>query len=147
MKQLYLDIDGVLLGRDEEGRVQLAEGAKQFIDFALANYDCFWLTTHCKGDASATLAYQAPYCSPELIEKLKVIKPTTFKPWKKRKTQAIDFNREFVWLDDYLFNAEIAVLKKHGRLSSWHQVNSYADGDALRKCLNELRSGSKELDS
>lgn len=128
MKTLYLDIDGVLLGRNTDGRATLAKGAEEFIDYAITHYDCYWLTTHCKGDVQTVLDYLNPYCSSRLLEKLRMIKPTNFDTWK---TEGIDFSREFIWVDDYLFNAEIEVLDKNGRIDSWIQINTNQDEDAL----------------
>ena len=45
MKKLYLDIDGVLLTTKN---TRVADGAVEFIDLALSNFECYWLTTHCK---------------------------------------------------------------------------------------------------
>lgn len=130
---MYLDIDGVLLGK-LEGRIELAKGAESFIDYALQNYDCYWLTTHCKGDTQTVLDYLAQYSTSDFTEKIRLIKATNFDTWK---TEAIDFSQEFIWVDDYLFNAEINVLKKNGCLPSWHQVNTCQDEGAL---VNLLRS-------
>ena len=32
--------------------------------------------------------------------------------WGALKTDAIDFSSEFIWLDDYIMNAEFSVLKE-----------------------------------
>jgi len=137
MKRLYLDIDGVLLGKTND-RVTLAKGAEEFVDYALEHYECFWLTSHCRGDVATALSYLAPYCSDGLIEKLKRIQPTQFSTWK---TEAIDFSCDFIWIDDYLFNAEINVLKENRKLSSWIKVNTYTDDNALHDCFELLQQG------
>ena len=49
--KLYIDIDGVLLKNREDKAV---EGISSFIRFIVSNFDCYWLTTHCKGDAQQT---------------------------------------------------------------------------------------------
>lgn len=53
MKNLYLDINGVLLTK--EG--QEADYLLEFLHFAAKEYNCYWLTTHCKGDVSTALQY------------------------------------------------------------------------------------------
>ena len=60
---LYLDIDGVLLGKEDSGspEIRLALYAEEFLVFALAQFDCFWLTTHCQGRTEEVLKYLAPY--------------------------------------------------------------------------------------
>jgi hypothetical protein len=48
---LYLDIEGVLLDRGES-----ANGLKEFIGFAVENFDCYWLSTHCDGEVGPVLS-------------------------------------------------------------------------------------------
>lgn len=47
---------------------------------------------------------------PEVIDMLRRIAPTS---WDTLKTEAIDFSKPFVWLDDYAFQAEKGILKIH----------------------------------
>jgi hypothetical protein len=74
-----------------------AQGLAEFIR-ATAKYDVYWLTTHCMdGDpsrAQAMLKYDLPQELHPLIDR---IKPTV---WNERKTEAIDFTKEFVWYRD-----------------------------------------------
>ena len=107
---LYLDIDGTIITK-QGGRE--AEHLFEFLKFALENFDCFWLTSHCKGDANTALEYIEDKVSKESFELLKKIKPTTFGLWK---TEAIDFGKDFIWLDDYAFDGERAMLEKNGAL-------------------------------
>jgi len=52
--KLFLDIDGVLLGRRQPGSedVCLANHALPFLEFANQHFEYCWLTTHCHGDAA-----------------------------------------------------------------------------------------------
>ena len=127
----------MLLGRGRDGRPVLAKGVEEFIDYVLAHFECYWLTTHCKGDAGTALDYLRPFASEKLICQLAKIHPTDFRTWK---TEAIDLSSDFYWLDDYLFNAEIDVLKENGKFSSWINVNSYVVEKALLKCIELLIS-------
>lgn len=56
--KLYLDIDGVLLDYDNDGR---AEHSIELIDYITDEFDCYWLTTHCKGDAGTAVDYLSRY--------------------------------------------------------------------------------------
>ena len=105
--KLYLDIDGVLLTTKN---TQPAEYASEFINYIVDHFDCYWLTTHCKGDTHNTIEYLSRYFSSTLIEKMKNIKPSF---WETLKTEAIDLSEEFIWLDDYPFIAEKEILKVH----------------------------------
>ena len=106
--KIYLDIDGVLLTSKNP---KAAFNAELFIDFLMKTFDCFWLTTHCKGDSKPTIGYLEQYFNDATIDKLKQIKETN---WDTLKTEAIDFNSEFFWLDDNPFKSEIKVLEDFG---------------------------------
>lgn len=112
MLKLYLDIDGVLLTARNP---RPADYAKEFIEFVTANFDCYWLTTHCQGDAKPASDYLSEYFDETTMELLRTIKPTR---WGALKTDAIDFDSEFVWIDDYAMLAEKEVLKGHKALQA-----------------------------
>lgn len=103
--KLYLDIDGLLLTK--RGKY-LPENIEEFIEYILENFDCYWLTTHCKGDKETALNYLSGFYPSHLIEKLKLVKPTN---WKTLKTEAIDFESEFFWLDDEPLQVESMKFK------------------------------------
>lgn len=111
-KRLYLDIDGVLLTVKQ---TRPADYSTAFIEFITGNFYCYWLTTHCKGDAKNAISYLTRYLDDKSIQLLHQVKPTN---WETLKTEAIDFSHDFFWLEDYPFNAEKEVLKKHGRIEN-----------------------------
>lgn len=88
--KLYIDIDGVLLNYDTDSR---AEYSVELIDYITNEFDCYWLTTHCKGDAEPALEYLSKYFPDETIQKLQKIKPTY---WEDMKTEGIDFDSSFM---------------------------------------------------
>lgn len=105
--KIYLDIDGVLLTTKN---TRAAEGVLPFLKFITAHFDCYWLTTHCKGDARPVINYVGRYI-PDSKCLLSQIKPTN---WNTLKTEAIDLDSEFYWLDDYPMMAERLILQKNG---------------------------------
>ena len=115
--KLYLDIDGVLITAKNPNA---PEGIDAFLEYVSSNFDCHWLTTHCKGDTSACIQYLKQYLSNNSLVSLSKIKPTT---WDTLKTEAIDMEESFYWLDDYPMMAEKKELEKHGKLDSLIQVN------------------------
>lgn len=112
MIKLYLDIDGVLLTAKNP---RPAEGASEFIAFVTAHFDCYWLTTHCQGNTDTVLRYLSDYFDDATMQLLRTIKPTR---WRALKTDAIDFDSKFVWLDDNAMQAEKEMLKKYNALDS-----------------------------
>lgn len=111
-RKLYIDIDGVLLKSIESCPV---ENIHELISFAVSNFDCYWLTTHCKGDIRPAIDYLSEYLAEEDIELLKKLKPTD---WRTLKTEAIDFTSDFCWIDDYVMRAEKEVLLANGKEES-----------------------------
>ncbi len=103
--KLYLDVDGVLLTAKQ---TRVADFANHFILFIVANFDCYWLTTHCKGDTATVIRYLSSYFSQDVMQKLLSVKPTD---WTTLKTEAIDYNSDYLWLEDNPFQSEITILK------------------------------------
>ena len=128
--KLYLDIDGVLLTTKN---TQPAEYSNEFIDYIISHFDCYWLTTHCKGNTIYALEYLSKYFSQQTIDKLKCIKPTQ---WDTLKTEAIDLSEEFIWLDDYPFIAEKEFLKVHNCENKLIIVNLNRQNE-LKKIMEE----------
>ena len=130
--RIYLEIDGVLLNCDSDTR---AAYSIELIDYITNEFDCYWLTTHCKGDVTPAIDYLAKYFPAETIEKLKTIKPTY---WEDLKTEGIDFDENFLWLDDYPFQAELSVLEHFGVADSIYKVNLRNENELLT-VLNHLK--------
>lgn len=113
MKKLYIDIDGVLL---TSRNTQPAQGADKLIDLAVNHFDCFWLTSYCKdGDAHFVLRLLSRYFDDATMEKLEGVKATD---WQSRKTEGIDLESDFFWLDDAPRQGDIRVLEECGKLSN-----------------------------
>ena len=93
--------------------MKLADHAHELIDFITSHFDCYWLTTHCKGSIRTPLTYLSTYLDEMMLEKLKLLKPTQ---WETLKTEAIDFSSDFFWLDDQPFDSEKRVLDAHSAL-------------------------------
>ena len=124
---LFIDIDGVLLGKNETtNKIILANHATAFLEYSLIHFDCYWLTTHCKGSVETVIDYLTPYADEKFIELIKCVKSTNFRTFK---TEAL-FG-DFLWVDDQPTAYEIQYLDEKGLLERWLQVNT-------RKDINEL---------
>lgn len=131
---IYLDIDGVLLANDK----MVANGAKEFLEFVTENHNCYWLTTHCRdGNPDWAVEYVNKIAGID-TEILKKIKPC--RPWATFKTEAINFDTPFLWLDDDLFEGERRALKEHNALDNMEYIDLAHDPDQLIKITKELQN-------
>lgn len=130
--KIYLDIDGVLLIKSQIP----SESSTGFLKWALGNHDVYWLTTRCKGYSEATFHGIGRYFEPEALPLLHEIKPTN---WDTLKTEAIDFDSDFLWFDDYVMRAELQVLEAKGRIANLVLVNLVEDPAFLTTYLESLK--------
>jgi len=131
---LFTDIDGVLLGRSAEaGKPALAEHSTEYLEFCLDHFDCYWLTTHCRGSVDTVIDYLAPYADARFIALAEKIKPTQFKTFK---TEAL-FG-DFIWVDDQPTAYELQVLEERDQLDRWYQVNTRKNPDELSILIRSL---------
>lgn len=135
-RKLYLDVDGVLLQKDG----QPANHLDDFLGFALFFFECYWLTTHCKGDNAQVLECLRGKVSAKTFLLLKLIHPTH---WQAYKTEAIDFSSDFLWLDDYLLLAEKQILEKNNCLGKYIKMDLLANPNQLQEIREQLRDSIK----
>ncbi|MDO9231440.1 MAG: hypothetical protein Q7U36_03130 [bacterium] len=125
---LYLDIDGVILTKEGQEAKHLFE----FLDFATEKFDCYWLTTHCKGDGETALEYLEKKISTKSFDLLKKIEPTNWDLWK---TEVINFDEDFLWLDDYIFDGEMEILKKNNASQKLIKIDLKNNPDQLLEII------------
>lgn len=128
-KNVYLDIDGVILTRGVAPALHLAK----FFEYVLSNYSVFWLTPKYRGNTAEIIKYLSQFLTPEVTYLLGGIKPTSF---DLDKTEAIDFSRNFFWLDDELFDSEKNTLKKHSVYDSWIELDLMRNPNQLLYLIN-----------
>lgn len=131
MKNLYLDIDGVILKKDGTP----AENLTLFLEYATKNFECYWLTTHCDGDATKPFLYLVGRIPQEAVPFLEKIRPTKWKLWK---TEGIDFSKDFLWLDDTQFEGEKNALIEKGALDKFILVDLKANPNQLLDITKNL---------
>jgi len=131
--KLYFDIDGVLIA---QGR-KPANYVVEFLKIATEKHDCYWLTTHCKDNSEALTAmgHIKDVLPTEAIEYCKLIKPTN---WSHKKTEAIDFNSDFLWFDDVSFDFEKEVLAQHDKSGSFILVDLINNPNQLKELIKLL---------
>ena len=137
-KKIYIDIDGVLL---DYKTGEPAKHAEELILFLTSGrYDCYWLTNHCKGDNAPTLQYLSGRFSDKVMMRLSSIQATD---WETMKTEAIDLDSDFIWLDSYPFQAEISALDSVHKRTSLCTVNLERD-DELLNVINFIKNHGKK---
>lgn len=137
MKNLYLDVDGVILLDDLKTAGQGTLHLSLFLMY-LSNLQAddiikiYWLTTHCRdGSDEQVLWYLKQRLTAynyDLIIRIK-IQPTA---WDKLKTEAIDFSKDFFWIDDDASLQEQEVLWTHKAEHKLIKID-------LRKNKNQLQ--------
>ena len=134
---LFLDIDGVILGKRNPHDIQhsLAAQCEEFIDYALSNFDCYWLTTHCQGDVETVIDYLRPYSSQAMLDKFRLIRATHF---RTLKTEAL--HGDYIWVDDAPLICEINFLSSNDQLNRWLEIDTQKDYFALITLLPLLGS-------
>lgn len=130
MKDLYIDIDGVILGHDRVNNIVIAAPlVKEFLFFAIDNFNCFWLSSHTKnGKIEHLLLYLGKYFDNDVLLLVSKIKPAEYRIYK---TEAINFDMVFYWLDDRPTVYELEVLKLHNSLDQWINVDARKDPYSL----------------
>lgn len=134
MRELYLDIDGVLI--TSKNPIHVPYGMDDFIRYITSNFDCYWLTTHCHGNPEECIRYLKPYFTDDILTLLSRVKPTN---WNTLKTEAINLCETFFWLDDYPMIAEKRVLEAAEKSECLITVN-LSHKDELNRIANILKS-------
>jgi hypothetical protein len=135
-KRLYIDVDGVLLRADPTApAATLAPHAEEFLRFALSHFDCYWLTTHCRGDSQTVIDYLRPYISRDLIGLLLQVRATDF---NVLKTDALE--GDYLWIDDDPLATELDRLKQLGHSHRLIRIDTSGRPDDLRRAITILQA-------
>ena len=123
MIRAYIDIDGVLIRNGKKGP-ELIPQFPRIIRYLKKNFDCYWLSTHTRSENGQLGAKEklAPYLKKNRISPniLNGIKSTD---WRTLKTEAIDFDNPFIWLEDHPLQAEYHICTEKRCLGSIVEVN------------------------
>lgn len=127
---IYLDIDGVLLANENNA----PQHADEFLQHILNKYpdSTYWLTTHNWRGENRAIEVLSPVLKPETVELLKRIKPTE---WGELKTDAINFEEDFLWFDDDLWPDELKVLEQNNATGRMVMIDLNKDPDILKKLI------------
>ena len=114
--QVFLDIDGVLLGLDRERpqRLALADHALDFLSFLLARATVHWLSPGHR-EAKAAVDHLLVHTRQSERERLLTLAPRVrMASWRTLRTEALPSDGRFLWLDDAPSPDELAALRQRG---------------------------------
>jgi hypothetical protein len=134
--KIYLDIDGTMIHEDRwDMDNPAAKGLEDFI-IALRPYDTYWLTTHCTtGDTNKARQIMKKVLPQPLHPDIERIKGTV---WTDMKTEALDWNSDFIWFDNDIFAAEWKALEQCKDNQSVVQVDLRNNPEQLIEITRDL---------
>jgi hypothetical protein len=136
-RKMYIDVDGVLVVWDPQHNcIELARGFGRLMRFCkLYDIKPYWLSMWALFPGSL----QGVNCLlwPKSCPTLAVPEPLVYDR-VKGKTSAIDFDSDFVWIEDGLGPAELAVLDQHNARDRFFWTDGL-DADCLLKFMKFTR--------
>ena len=132
---IYLDIDGVLISDNIETYGQPTPHVLDFLKYVTGKHDCYWLTTHCMNGENHVKEFLEKKLPPEAMQYVLLIKPLDWKEWK---TEAIDFSKDFRWIDDDVYEPEQAMLNQHNCKNKLIKINLGENPKQLKDILEQL---------
>ena len=116
--KIYLDIDGTMIHEEIEKAGIPAIGLDEFL-VALRPHETYWLTTHCmNGDPQYAQKLMKKKVPEEFHADIDRIMPTA---WSLLKTDALDFNSEFIWFDNEVSSQELKELQKCNDVNHYYR--------------------------
>ncbi|KKR78114.1 MAG: hypothetical protein UU23_C0003G0012 [Candidatus Curtissbacteria bacterium GW2011_GWA1_40_9] len=128
-QNIYLGIDGVILTKGVIPALHL----DKFLKHINAYFNVFWLSSRCRGSSEVIEKYLSCFLEPTTITLTRAIRPTSF---SLDKTEAIDFNKDFFWIEPELFDTEKNMLKKHNKFNSWIKLDLIRSPNQLANLTN-----------
>lgn len=135
-QNIYLGIDGVILTHGVTPALHL----DKFLKHIVTNFNVSWLSSRCRGSSEVTQKYLSQFLDTDTITLTQSIKPTSF---GLDKTEAIDFNKNFYWLDSELFDSEKNTLKAHNDYDCWIELDLINNPDQLLHVIHNKLSAKK----
>lgn len=126
---VYFDVDQVLIANERNA----SNYAPELIKYVVERYDTVWLTTHCMdGNANTPIEHIGHLFDAETVAYMRRIRGAR---WTLLKTEAIDFSKPFIWLDDDCMEEEREILMQHNCLANWVEINLFENENELKDLL------------
>lgn len=140
-RPLFIDIDHCLVGKRQPRDIEtcIANGALEFLAFALEGFECFWLSTHSQpGKLAPILEYLNSHAADDerepLLDLASRIRPAGY---RTLKTEAL--HGDFLWIDDQPLACEIEYLRDRGWFDRWIQIDTFREPNALHGVVKLLQ--------
>ena len=131
-KTLYIDCDGVIIPSNEY--------TTELIDICVENFNCIWISDREIEITDGELDYIEDFkmfLSAGDIEKLYQIDPN---PKKNRlKSERLDLNLDFYWLDDAPVHEDLVFLEKNQLLNRLIILKSWRP-ETTKKAIEKLKN-------
>ena len=140
---LYIDIDGVLIGKDDDGFPAIAPHAEEFLRTVRGGFQCWWLSSYTRSGTEASVRSVFSQHAKGLL--LDTLCSIPARRWAATKFEGIDLERSFLWVDDDPVPQDRAALSRRGLLERWIHVNTKRDPDGLLNALREIEIRANAL--
>lgn len=127
---IYLDIDGTI-----KNSAAPIEDTIKLLEFCLNHCHVFWLTTHCRGGENHT--YDVLDFLPKSLQE-RAFCEIGATDWNIMKTDGINFNNKFVWLDDTIMKNELEILEKNNAEQGFFKIEAW-DSCCMRDALEYIK--------
>lgn len=134
---IYLDMSGVLLVNGTHA----ANYADEFLQAILEKYpdSTYWITARSRNDETHAKKVLVSCLKPETIQLIDKVKQAE---WSELKTDAINFDEDFLWFDDDIWPDELKVLEEHEAAQQFILIKLEKDPDMLKKLTEVIKSNA-----
>jgi len=118
----------------------VAPYAFEFLSWANERFDCRWLTARSRDGDVEVIERAIERAMPRSMSstwKL-VVRAIPVSPWAKLKTEAIEMDGLWWWIDDAPQPDALLHLERRGRLDRWIEANTERDPDDLLRVQKAL---------
>lgn len=144
--RLYLDLDGTLLRRHSGARcaaqsLSPADRLEEFLAWATTHFHCLWLTSRDRdgGSDGIRAALRQALGPGEDFDRIAALaERVASTTWRHAKAEGIDFDHDFLWLDDAPDEDSLDMLAARGLAANWIAVAVDQRPDDLARAMGVI---------
>ena len=152
---LYLDVDGTLITTNERAKQQsnytVGLGCLELLQYVTSQFECRWLTFHARAgylNGISRVFREALKVHSLHDEWKRVMDLITPASWCSKKTDGINFDEDFLWIDDDVSSIDLEVISNRGatgRLVKAHLNHFPSELFRLREILEDHQANRRSL--